>query len=48
MIPTLKLTAFLRDLLDLTDPLARTVELVAMEPLVLLELVDPLDTLDLL
>lgn len=34
--------------MDLTDPLVRMVELVAMAPLVLLVLVDPLDSSDLL
>lgn len=38
---------FFRDPPDLTDPLARTVELVVMEPSVPLVLVDPLDTSDL-
>lgn len=37
-----------RDLPDPTDPLVRMEELVAMELLVLLVLVEPLDTLDLL
>lgn len=37
-----------RDLLDPMDPLARMVEVVPMEMWVLLVLVEPLDTLDLL
>lgn len=37
---------FFRDLLDPMDPLARTVELVAMDQSVLLVLVDLLDTSD--